>query len=51
MILHANQSVDHWLVQAQQLVSTLPSMLQPVAHGLVSSVNKSTTDKQQGRIA
>ena len=51
MILHANQSVDHWLVQAQQLVSTLPSKLQPVAHGLVSSVGKSTTDKQQGRIA
>jgi octaprenyl-diphosphate synthase len=51
MILHANQSVDNWLEQAQQLVITLPSKLQPVAHGLVSTVNKSTMDKQQGRIA
>ena len=51
MILHANQSVDQWLVQAAQLVSTLPFQLQPVAHELVLAVNKTSTGKQQGRIA
>ncbi|MDG2502506.1 MAG: polyprenyl synthetase family protein [Porticoccaceae bacterium] len=51
VILQANQSVEYWLVQADQLVNTLPVQLQPVAHGLVASVIQKTTIKRQGRIA
>ena len=51
VILQANQSVEYWLVQADQLVNTLPVQLQPVAHGLVASVKQKTTIKRQGRIA
>jgi octaprenyl-diphosphate synthase len=51
VVLQANRSADYWLVQADQLVKTLPFHLQPVAHGLVASVNQKTTGKQQGRIA
>ena len=51
VILQANQSVDHWLVQAEQLVNTLPVQLQPVAHGLVSSVKQKATIRHQGQIA
>ena len=51
VILQANQSVDYWLVQAEQLVNTLPVQLQPVAHGLVSSVKQKATIRHQGQIA
>ena len=51
VILQANQSVEYWLVQADQLVNTLPIQLQPVAHGLVASVKQKIIIKRQGQIA
>jgi geranylgeranyl pyrophosphate synthase len=51
VILQANQSVEYWLVQAGQLVDTLPIQLQPVAHGLVASVKQKAIIKRQGQIA
>jgi geranylgeranyl diphosphate synthase, type I len=51
VILQANQSVEYWLVQAGQLVDTLPIQLQPVARGLVASVKQKTIIKRQGQIA
>ena len=51
VILQANQSVEYWLVQAGQLVNTLPIQLQTVAHGLVASVKQKTIIKRQGQIA
>jgi geranylgeranyl diphosphate synthase, type I len=51
VILQANQSVDYWLIQADQLVITLPVQLQPVAQGLVASVKEQSIIKRQGRIA
>jgi hypothetical protein len=43
--------VEYWLVQAGQLVNTLPIQLQPVAHGLVASVKQKAIIKRQGQIA
>jgi len=51
VILQANQLVDYWLLQADQLVYTLPLQLRKVAQGLVISVKKKTTGESQGRIA
>jgi geranylgeranyl pyrophosphate synthase len=51
VILQANQSVDYWLLQADQLVDTLPVQLRSVAHGLVASVKKKTTGERQGWVA
>ena len=51
VILQANESVEYWLVQAGQLVNTLPVQLRSVAHGLVASVIQKTTIKRQGQIA
>jgi octaprenyl-diphosphate synthase len=51
VILQANQSVDYWLSQADQLVSSLPVQLQSVTQGLVAAVKQRTTVKRQGRIA
>jgi geranylgeranyl pyrophosphate synthase len=51
VILQANQLVDYWLLQAAQLVDTLPVQLRSVAHGLVASVKKKTISERQGRIA
>jgi geranylgeranyl pyrophosphate synthase len=51
VVLEANQSVDYWLLQADQLVYTLPIQLRKVAQGLVISVKKKTTGESQGRIA
>ena len=51
VILHANQSVDYWLAEAEQLVTTLPDQLQPVVQGLVNSVKQKTAIKHQGQIA
>lgn len=51
VILQANQSVDYWLIQADQLVSSLPAQLQSVTEGLVAAVKQKTTIKRQGRIA
>ena len=47
----ANQSVDQWLVQAELLVNMLPLHLQPVAHGLVASVEQKIIIKSQRQIA
>lgn len=51
VILQANQSVDYWLLQADQLVSSLPVQLQSVTQGLVAAVKQKTSIKRQGRIA
>ena len=51
VILHANQSVNYWLVEAEQLVTTLPEQLQPVVQELVNSVKQKTAIKHQGQIA
>ena len=51
VILQANQLVDEWLMQAEQLVSSLPSALQSVSTDLVESVKKTTLVKSQCRIA
>jgi geranylgeranyl pyrophosphate synthase len=51
VILQANQSVDYWLLQADQLVDTLPVQLRSVAHGLVASVKKKTTGERREQIA
>jgi geranylgeranyl pyrophosphate synthase len=51
VILQANQSIDYWLFQADQLVKTLPEKLQPVARELVTSVKHKTAVRRQGQIA
>mgnify|MGYP000323390850 CR=1 FL=1 len=51
VILQANQSVDFWLVQAEQLVSSVPSPLQFVTYELFNAVKHKTITKSQGRIA
>jgi octaprenyl-diphosphate synthase len=51
VILQANQLVDDWLMQAEQLVTSLPLALQSVTAGLVESVKKTTLEKSQCRIA
>ena len=51
VILHANQSIDHWLIEAEKLVHTLPIELQPVVQGLVNSVKQKTAIKHQEQIA
>ena len=51
VILQANQSVDYWLIQADQLVNSLPAQLQSVTQGLVAAVKQKTTIQRQGRIA
>jgi len=48
VILHANESIDYWLVKAEQLVNQLPIPLQPVVYGLVASVKQKTVIKRQG---
>jgi hypothetical protein len=51
VILQANQSVDSWLEQAEQLISKLPAQLQPVVHELVFLHKVGATDRRQERIA
>jgi len=54
VILQANQSVDYWLAQAEMLVLTVPSQLQPVTAGIVSKVKGTEPGniiKHQGQIA
>jgi geranylgeranyl pyrophosphate synthase len=50
VILQANQTVDYWLLKADQLVNTLPAQLRPVALRLVASVNQKKPGKRQGRM-
>ena len=51
VISQANELVDQWLIQAEELVLALPSSLQSVTADLVSSVKKTTLIKSQCRIA
>ena len=51
VISQANELVDQWLIQAEELVLSLPSSLQSVTADLVSSVKKTTLIKSQCRIA
>jgi geranylgeranyl pyrophosphate synthase len=51
VISEANELVDQWLTQAEELVLTLPSALQSVTADLVNSVKKTTLVKSQCRIA
>ena len=51
VISQANELVDQWLMQAQELVLTLPPALQSVTEDLVNSVKKTTLVKSQCRIA
>ena len=51
MILQANQFVDSWLEQAEQLISKLPAQLQPVVHELVCLHKAGATTRRQERIA
>jgi geranylgeranyl pyrophosphate synthase len=48
IILQANESVDYWLVKAEQHVNRLPIQLQLVAKGLVTSVKQKLIIKRQG---
>ena len=51
VISQANELVDQWLIQAQELVLTQPPALQSVIEDLVNSVKKTTLVKSQCRIA
>ena len=51
VILHANQSVDYWLLKAEERLSSLPVELQPVTQGLVASVKQKATMAREGKIA
>ena len=51
VISEANELVDQWLMQAEELVLTLPPVLQSVTTDLVNSVKKTTLVKSQCRIA
>ena len=51
VILQANQLVDDWLLQAAQLVHSLPDQLQSVTQGLVAAVKQTTIIEGQGQIA
>lgn len=51
VILQANQMVDNWLQQAEELVTALPTELHSVSADLVASVKKTTLVKSQCRIA
>jgi octaprenyl-diphosphate synthase len=51
VISQANELVDQWLIQAEELVLSLPPALQSVTADLVNSVKKTTLIKSQCRIA
>ena len=51
VISQANKLVDQWLMQAEDLILTLPPALQSVTADLVNSVKKTTLVKSQCRIA
>jgi geranylgeranyl pyrophosphate synthase len=51
VILEANESVDCWLLEAEQLVSLLPTQLHTVAQSLITAVQRKTEIKRQGQIA
>lgn len=51
VILTANQYVESWLVQAESLVASLPSQLQPVALQLVSSVKQEAVVDRRSQLA
>jgi geranylgeranyl pyrophosphate synthase len=51
VILEANESLDCWLMEAEQLVSFLPIQLHTVAQSLLAAVQHKTEIKRQGQIA
>ena len=51
VILEANESIDCWLMEAEQLVNLLPIPLHTVAHSLLAAVQHKTEIKRQGQIA
>lgn len=51
VILEANVLVDGWLLEAEQLVSSLPPQLHTVAQSLVAAVQQKTETTLQGQIA
>jgi geranylgeranyl pyrophosphate synthase len=51
VILEANESLDRWLMEAEQLVSLLPIQLHTVAQSLLAAVQHKTEIKRQGQIA
>jgi len=50
-ILHANELVEHWLAEADVLVSLIPSELRFISQGLVESVKQTATLESQDQIA
>ena len=51
VILEANILVDAWLLEAEQLVSSLPPQLHAVTQSLVAAVQQKTETTRQGQIA
>jgi geranylgeranyl pyrophosphate synthase len=51
VILTANQSVDYWLLQAEQLVDSVPSQLRFVTGELVRAVKQKIVTNKRGLIA
>ena len=51
VILEANELVDYWLLEADQLVPSLPTQLHTVTQSLVAAVQHKTEIKRQGQIA
>ena len=51
VILEANILVDGWLLEAEQLVSSLPPQLHAVTQSLVAAVQQKTETTRQGQIA
>ena len=51
VILEANILVDGWLLEAEQLVSSLPPQLHAVTQSLVAAVQLKTETTRQGQIA
>jgi geranylgeranyl pyrophosphate synthase len=50
-ILQASELVDCWLLEAEHLVTLLPTQLRTVAQSLVANVKQKTHIKNQGQIA
>ena len=51
VIFEANELVDHWLLEADQLVPSLPRQLHTVTQSLVDAVKQKKEIKHQGLIA
>ena len=51
VIFEANELVDYWLLEADQLVPSLPRQLHTVTQSLVDAVKQKKEIKHQGLIA